>query len=118
MYDAILISTHYDYTSDGKVIPPRNTEEYEDLSMLIPLGVVHIAQYLHDCGFKVRVVHIPHEIHALRRFGIDETSLINPVEEILRNYPAHVCGIQVHWYLYCGGAVYISNLYNVPIKST
>ncbi len=111
MYDAILISTHYNYTGDGKMVPPDNTEEYEDLSMLIPLGVVHIAQYLHDCGFKVRVVHIPHEIHALRRFGIDETSLINPVEEILRNYPAHVCGIQVHWYLYCGGAVYISNLY-------
>jgi radical SAM superfamily enzyme YgiQ (UPF0313 family) len=111
MYDAILVSTHYNYTNDGRMIPSQNSDEYEDLSMLIPLGVVHIAQYLHDCGFKVRVVHIPHEMHALRRFGIDETSVKNPVEKILRNYPARVCGIQVHWYLYCGGAVYISNLY-------
>jgi len=111
MYDAILICTHYNYREDGSMIPPQNTEDYEDLSMIIPLGVIHIAQYLHDCGFKVRVVHLAHEMHALRRFGLSEDHLENPVEKILRNYPARVCGIQVHWYLYCGGAVFISNLY-------
>jgi radical SAM superfamily enzyme YgiQ (UPF0313 family) len=111
MYDAILISTHYNYGNDGTMIPEQNAEDYEDLSMDIPLGIIHIAQYLHDCGFKVRAVHIPHEMHALRRFGINEDQIKNSVEKILKNYPAHVCGIQVHWYLYCGGAVFISSLY-------
>jgi hypothetical protein len=111
MYDAILISTHYNYGSNGTMIPPDNAADYEDLSMIIPLGVIHIAQYLHNCGFKVRVVHLPHEIHALRRFGLTDDPTKNPIEKILKNYPARVCGIQVHWYLYCGGAVYISNLY-------
>ncbi len=107
MYDAILISTHYNYDNDGTMIPPQNTEDYEDLSMDIPLGIIYVAQYLHECGFKVRVVHIPHEMHALRRFGINEDQIKHSVEKILRKYPAHVCGIQVHWYLYCGGAVFI-----------
>ncbi len=111
MYDAVLISTHYNYDDEGTMIPPQNTEDYEDLSMIIPLGIIHMAQYLHDCGFKVRVLHIPHEMHSLRRFGINEDQIENPVEKILRRYPAHVCGIQVHWYLYCGGAVRISSLY-------
>ena len=111
MYDAILICTHYNYLEDGSMIPSQNMEVYEDLSMIIPLGVIHIAQYLHDCGFKVRVVHLPHEMHALRRFGFSEDHFENPIEKILRNYPARVCGIQVHWYLYSGGAVFISNLY-------
>ena len=111
MYDAILISTHYNYRSNGTMIPPQPAADYEDLSMIIPLGVVHIAQYLHNCGFKVRVVHLPHEIHALRRFGLTDDPLKNPIEKILKTYPARVCGIQVHWYLYCGGAVFISNLY-------
>jgi len=111
MYDAILISTHYDYGTDGTPIPTRDTDDYEDLSMDIPQGIIYVAQYLHNCGFKVRVVHIPHEMHYLRRFGINDDQIKNPVEKILKNYPAHVCGIQVHWYLYCGGAVFISNLY-------
>lgn len=111
MYDAILISTHYNYNAGGIMIPSQTEEDYEDLSMDIPLGIIHIAQYLHDCGFKVRVVHIPHEVHSLRRFRINEDQIKNSIEKILKNYPAHVCGIQVHWYLYCGGAVFISNLY-------
>jgi hypothetical protein len=111
MYDVVLISTHYNYTNDGKMIPPQDSEDYEDLSMNIPLGIVHIAQYLHDSGFNVRVVHLPHEMQTLRRFGLTECHLKNPIEKILKNYPARVCGIQAHWYLYCGGAVFISNLY-------
>lgn len=111
MYDAILISTHYNYDNDGAMSPRQNAEDYEDLSMIIPLGIIHIAQYLHDCGFKVRVVHIPHEMHSLTRFGINGDLLKNPIEKILKNYPAHVCGIQVHFYLYCGGALFISKLY-------
>jgi radical SAM superfamily enzyme YgiQ (UPF0313 family) len=111
MYDAILISTHYSYGNDGTMIPLQNAGNHQDLSMVIPLGVIYIAQYLHDCGFNVRVVHLPHEIHALRRFGLNEDHLKNAIEKILGKYPARVCGIQVHWYLYCGGALFISNLY-------
>ena len=111
MYDAVLISTHYNYGSDGTMIPRQNAENYEDLSMIIPLGIIHTAQYLYDCGFRVRVLHIPHEMHSLRRFGINEDQIENSVEKILRRYQAHVCGIQAHWYLYCGGAVFVSNLY-------
>ena len=111
MFDAILISTHYNYGNDGTMIPPQNAEDYDDLSYIIPLGITHIAQYLHDRGFKVQVVHIPHEMQALKWIGISEDQTENPVEKILREYPAQVCGIQVHFYLYCGGAVVVSNLY-------
>ena len=48
MYDAVLISTHYNYDDEGRIIPPKDAENYEDLSMIIPLGIIHIAQYLHD----------------------------------------------------------------------
>ena len=118
MYDAVLISTHYNYDDEGRVILPQNTEDYEDLSMIIPLGIIHMAQYLHDRGFQVRVVHVPHEMEFLRHFGINEDQIENPVEKILRRYPAHVCGIQVHWYLYCGGAVFVSNLYKKLFPDT
>ena len=111
MYDAILISTHYNYNYDGTPILPLNKEDYVDLSMIVPLGIVYIAQYLHDSGFNVRVVHIPHEMQYLRRFDIVEDQITHSIERILEFYPAHVCGIQVHWYLYCGGAVHIANLY-------
>jgi len=111
MYDAILISTHYNYGNDGTMIPPQNAEDYDNLSYIIPLGIIQIAQYLHDSGFKVRVVHIPHEMHTLKWIGISEDQIENPVEKILREYPAHLCGIQAHFYLYCGGAVFVSNLY-------
>jgi radical SAM superfamily enzyme YgiQ (UPF0313 family) len=113
MYDAILISPHYHYLNDGTIIPPQNSENYDDLSMIIPLGIIYIAQYLHNCGFKVRVVHIPHEMRviALKQKGLDEDPPANPVEEILKKYPAHVCGIQLDFYLYCGAAIFISALY-------
>ena len=111
MYDAILISPHYNYSRDGKTIPPQDTQNYQDLSMVIPLGILYIAQYLNDCGFKVRVVHIPHDIYLLSRFGLTQDHNNRFVEEILAKYPSRVCGIQVHWYLYCGGAVFISKLY-------
>ena len=91
MYDAVLISTHYNYDDEGTMIPPQNAEDYEDLSYIIPLGIIHIAQYLHDCGFKVRVLHIPHEMRSLRRFGMDEDEPRKNLENILRRYPAHVC---------------------------
>ena len=113
MYDAILISPHYNYINDGTIIPSQNSVDYDDLSMIIPLGIIYIAQYLHDCGFKVRVVHIPHEMCmvALKQEILIKDLPANPVEEILRKYPALVCGIQVHFYLYCGAAIFISNLY-------
>ena len=84
MYDAVLISTHYNYGSDGTIIPAQNDEDYEDLSYIIPLGIIHIAQYLHDCGFKVRVVHIPHEMRSSRRFGMDEDELRKNLENMNR----------------------------------
>lgn len=111
MYDALLISTHYNYGSDGTMIPAQNDEDYYDLSHIIPLGIIHIAQYLHDCGFNVRVLHIPHEMYFIRSYGVGEDELKNYIDKILSRYPAHVCGIQVHWHLYCGGAIFISNLY-------
>jgi len=111
MYDAVLISTHYNYGSDGTMIPAQNDEDYFDLSHVIPLGIIHIAQYLHDCGFKVRVLHIPHEMYFIRSCGVGEDELKNYIEKILGKYPAHVCGIQAHWHLYSGGSLFISNLY-------
>jgi len=113
MYDAILISPHYNYVKDGTIIPSQNSVDYDDLSMIIPLGIISIAQYLHDCGFKVRVVHLPHEMgmYALKQKGLKKDRLANPVEEILKKYPAYVCGIQLHFYLYCGAVFFISNLY-------
>lgn len=111
MYDAVLISPHYSYGYDGSMIPSQTEADYEDLSMIIPLGIIHIAQYLHDCGVNVRVVHLPHEVHSLERFGLTEDHLKNGIEKILRKYPARICGIQAHWYLYCGGVVFVSNLY-------
>lgn len=113
MYDAILISPHYHYLDDGTIIPSENSENYDDLSMIIPLGIIYIAQYLHNCGFKVRVVHLPHEMRAvaLKQKGLEKDLSANPVEEILKKYPARVCGIQVHFYLYCGAAIFISALY-------
>ena len=111
MYHAVLISTHYNYGSDGTIIPAPGGEGIYDLSHVIPLGLIHIAQYLYDCGFNVRVVHLPHEIHSLRRFGFKEDELGACLERILKRYPARVCGIQAHWHLYCGGAIYIANLY-------
>jgi radical SAM superfamily enzyme YgiQ (UPF0313 family) len=113
MYDAILISPHYNYINDGSIIPSPNSADYDDLSMIIPLGIIYIAQYLHDCGFKVQVVHLPHEMqmYDLKLNGLKKDRLANPVEEILKKYPAYVCGIQLHFYVYCGAAVFISDLY-------
>lgn len=111
MYDAILISPHYHYSQEGTAIPTHDSKNYQDLSMIIPLGILYIAQYLNDCGYNVRVVHIPNDLFWLRRFGLTEDNKENLVEKILAKYPARVCGIQVHWYLYCGGAIFISKVY-------
>jgi hypothetical protein len=111
MYDVILISPHYNYGQDGRPIPVQDAADCQDLSMTIPLGLIHVAQYLHDGGVRVRVVHLPHEIDTLRRMGLPLARLKNPVEAILSRYPARICGIQAHFYLYCGGAVRISEIY-------
>ena len=111
MYDLLLISPHYGYDPDGRPIPGARDAHYQDLSMVIPLGIVHVAQYLHDCGFKVRVVHLPHEIQALQHMGLPVDTLDNPIEVILKHYPARICGLQAHFYLYSGGAVQIATLY-------
>ncbi|MGD9331774.1 MAG: hypothetical protein PVJ53_10705, partial [Desulfobacterales bacterium] len=103
MYDVILISPHYNYGQDGRPIPVQDAADCQDLSMTIPLGLIHVAQYLHDGGVRVRVVHLPHEIDTLRRMGLPLARLKNPVEAILSRYPARICGIQAHFYLYCGG---------------
>ena len=84
MYDAVLISTHYNYGSDGTMIPAQNDESYFDLSHVIPLGIIHIAQYLHDCGFNVRVLHIPHEMNSIRSYGVGEDELKNYFKKKLK----------------------------------
>ncbi len=111
MFDAILISPHYDYTPEGQPIPGPDTGEVQDLSMIIPLGIIHIAQYLHDRGLNVRVVHLPHEMQALQRLGLSIDTLNNPIETVLTHYPARVCGIQSHFYLYTAGAARIADIY-------
>jgi radical SAM superfamily enzyme YgiQ (UPF0313 family) len=111
MDDVILISPHYNYDRDGGPIPAQNATDHQDLSMIIPLGIIHVAQYLYDCGIRVRVVHLPHEIDTLRRTGLPLEQLQNPIKAILAKYPARVCGIQAHFYLYCGGALRISEMY-------
>lgn len=111
MYDVILISPHYNYDRDGGPLPAQDATDGQDLSMTIPLGIIHVAQYLHDCGINVRVVHLPHEIYTLRRMGLPLAQLQNPIEAILSKYPARVCGIQAHFYLYIGGALRISEIY-------
>ena len=89
MYDVILVSTHYNYGDDGTWIPDHDDNDHDDLSMTIPLGIIHVAQYLHDCGFKVRVVHIPHEVNFLRSFRINEDQINKSVQNILKNYQIH-----------------------------
>ena len=111
MYDAILISPHYTYTRRGRPIPDLGTEEIQDLSIIIPLGILHIAQYLHDRGLRVRMVHLPQELYTLQRLGLADESFKNPIETILKNYPARICGIQAHFYLYGGGAAHVAAVY-------
>jgi Radical SAM superfamily/B12 binding domain len=111
MYDVVLISPHYHYDKGGRPLPNPEDAHFQDLSMVIPLGLIHLAQALHDKGLTVRVVHLPHEFHNLRRFGFDTDALDQPVETILKRYPARVCGIQSHFYLYCGGALHVSGIY-------
>jgi hypothetical protein len=98
-------------TKDGKPLPNPEDAHFQDLSMVIPLGLIHLAQALHDKGLTVQVVHLPHKFHNLRRFGIDPDKVDHPVEAILKRYPARVCGIQAHFYLYCGGALHVSGSY-------
>jgi radical SAM superfamily enzyme YgiQ (UPF0313 family) len=117
MYDVLLISPHYGYENNGTTLPQSNIAAQQDMSFIVPLGIVHIAQYLHNKGLNVRVVHIPHE-----KFFMDRANSGNyrtgggerkPIllEDILKKYPARVCGIQAHWYLYSGGAVQTASLY-------
>jgi radical SAM superfamily enzyme YgiQ (UPF0313 family) len=111
MYDAILISPHYDYDRVGQPVPALNATDVQDLSMIIPLGIVHVAQYLHDCGLKVHVVHLPQELYTLQRLGLAVDQLESPIKAILEKYPARVCGLQAHFYLYSGGAVHVAGVY-------
>lgn len=111
MYDAVLISPHYHYAADGQPIPAAKSARHQDLSLTLPLGLLYIAQHLHDTGFNLRVVHLPQEIRALERLGLDAGQVAHPIEAILKNYPARVCGIQLHFYLYCGGALRVAEMY-------
>jgi radical SAM superfamily enzyme YgiQ (UPF0313 family) len=111
MYDAILVSPHYHYDRDGQPLPAQDAPDCQNLSMIIPLGILHLAQYLHDCGFEVRVVHMPQEFYAIERLGVAVNLLQNPVDLILKNYPARICAIQSHFYLYCGGAERVAKIY-------
>ncbi len=111
MYDVVLISPHYNYGPGDRPLPSPNDTAYQDLSMITPLGIVHLAQYLHDSGFKVRVVHLPQALHALKQLGLPVDRMESPVEAVLKQYPARVCGLQAHFYLYAGGAVHVAGVY-------
>jgi hypothetical protein len=111
MYDAVLIAPHYNYDDKGRPLPPPDDAAYQDLSTIIPLGLVHLAQYLHDSGFKVRLVHLPQEISTLRRLGLPVDCLEDAAAKVLSHYPARVCALQAHFYLYSGGAVHVAGVY-------
>ncbi len=111
MYDAILISPHYHYDSEGQPLPAQDAVAVQNLSMIIPLGILHVAQHLQDRGYRVRVVHLPHTFYALQRLGLAVNQMPNPLETILSQFPARICGIQAHFYLYCGGAVRVAEVY-------
>jgi anaerobic magnesium-protoporphyrin IX monomethyl ester cyclase len=111
MDDAVLVSPHYHYDPKGRPLPPPDAVDYQNLSMIIPLGLLHVAQHLHDRGYRVRVVHLPHAFYALQRLGLAVNQLADPLEAVLSQYPARICGIQAHFYLYCGGAVRVAEVY-------
>jgi radical SAM superfamily enzyme YgiQ (UPF0313 family) len=110
MYDAVLIASHYTY-DDGRPRPSPDDAAFQDLSAIIPLGLVHLAQHLHDSGFNVRLVHLPQEIHTLYRLGLSAERLAEAVATVLARYPARVCALQAHFYLYTGGALHIADVY-------
>ena len=63
MYDAVLIAPHYNYDDDGRPLPPPDDTAFQDLSMVVPMGITHLAQFLHDSGFNVRVIHLPQALY-------------------------------------------------------
>ncbi|MDJ0990725.1 MAG: radical SAM protein [Desulfobacterales bacterium] len=111
MYDAVLIAPHYNYDDNGRPLPPPDDTAFQDLSMVVPMGITHLAQFLHDSGFNVRVIHLPQALYTLRQLGLPVERMENPVETILKQYPARVCGLQAHFYLYAGGAVHVAGIY-------
>lgn len=103
LYDAILISPHYGYDDDG--IPLLRKDNLDDMSDIVPLGILSITQYLSDKGFCVKLVHLPHEFK-----NISKNKKITLVD-ILKKYPARVVGIQAHWFLYIDGMKQVAEQY-------
>ena len=92
-YDTILISTHFDY--DENLMPILSDS---DVSTILPIGMLSIAQHLHDKGYKVKVIHLPSFIE-------------KDPKKILKRYNSEIALIQCHWYLYGSGAIKMAGLY-------
>lgn len=93
MLDALLISPHIDYFDSGK---PYRTRV--NIERVLPLGITGIAQFLHDSGITVTLVHLP-------------ASEVNDIRTFLARLPARLVLIQCHWFLYGSGAVKVARAY-------
>jgi radical SAM superfamily enzyme YgiQ (UPF0313 family) len=93
-YDVVLISPHIDYDNDDKPFNP-----YDEIDKIIPLGIISIAQYLENKGFKVKLLHIPLE------FNIKSN-----LSSVIQKYKSPLYLIQCHWYLYGGGAIKVAKI--------
>lgn len=99
-FDVLLISPHTSYRSDGR---PRFSSL--ELSDVVPLGLLSIAQFLHAQGLRVKLLHLPSE----HEQPFEEANW--DLDAILAGHAARVVGIQAHWYLYCNGAIQIADRY-------
>jgi radical SAM superfamily enzyme YgiQ (UPF0313 family) len=98
-WDVLIISTHVLYSPDG--IPERPSSV--DLSFIVPLGVLSIAQYLESCGVRVKLLHME-SVYTSDPQGWN-------LDHVLAAYPARIVGIQAHWYLYANGAITVAERY-------
>jgi anaerobic magnesium-protoporphyrin IX monomethyl ester cyclase len=98
-YDALIISPHVLYDADG--FPVRSGSQ--DLSFIVPLGVLSIAQHLDSRGLRVKLLHLE-SVYQSDPDGWD-------LDRIFAAHPALVVGIQAHWYLYAESALVVAERY-------
>ncbi|MCA9668912.1 MAG: radical SAM protein [Myxococcales bacterium] len=100
-YDALLIAPHHGYEADGT---PRDSGL--TLESNAPIGMLSIAQFLHDNGLRVKLLHMDSE-----RLFVEDNDLEWDLDAILAAHPAAWVGIQAHWHLYSNGAPQIAERY-------
>lgn len=98
-YDALIVSPHVDYTTDGRAKIADN-----DLSPILPLGAMYVVQHLNDAGYRVAFLHLSSYMSQPENQGV-------PLKDILARFPAKFCAIQCNWFLYIGGTAEVSRTY-------